>query len=93
MAKKNLNGPNGLKIILDSNEVFPDDPGQGTPVIVEKRVNGRAYGSTFSVALGEGYLLGNGEDYSLKADEIKWLQSQEETCDKFVDDIYKKLKA
>ena len=35
MKKKEvLRGPGGLKIELDATEIFPDDPGNGTPALV-----------------------------------------------------------
>ena len=33
--KKTLSGPCGVKLHLDLDEVFPDDPGAGTPALVE----------------------------------------------------------
>lgn len=33
--KKTLTGPRGIKLILDSGEIYPDDPGNGTPAMVE----------------------------------------------------------
>ncbi len=29
-----LTGPNGIRIEMDAKQIFPDDPGQGTPVLV-----------------------------------------------------------
>lgn len=37
MAKLTLNGPQGVKLHLDSTQIFPDDPGNGTPALVEWR--------------------------------------------------------
>ena len=74
-------GPNRLKITLDSNEIFPNDPGQGTPAIVEK---GQCAG-TFACALDTGILLDkNGNDYSLTPSEVRWLESQEQAVDNFI---------
>jgi hypothetical protein len=33
-ALKTLRGPRGWRIVLDSREVFPADPGAGTPAMV-----------------------------------------------------------
>lgn len=30
-----VEGPRGIKLHLDATEIFPDDPGQGTPRLVE----------------------------------------------------------
>lgn len=32
--KKTYSGPRGVKLVLDSSENFPDDPGNGTPAMV-----------------------------------------------------------
>jgi len=37
MPKQTLKGPEGLIIKLDSDQIFPDDPGQGTPAMVIQR--------------------------------------------------------
>ena len=34
MTIRTLTGPKGYKVQLDTSEVFPDDPGQGTPALV-----------------------------------------------------------
>ena len=33
MKKQTLKGP-GLKVELDASQIFPDDPGNGTPVLI-----------------------------------------------------------
>lgn len=33
-SKEILDGPDGMKVEFDASQVFPEDPGQGTPVLV-----------------------------------------------------------
>ena len=47
-------GPAGLSVRFDSTEIFPDDPGQGTPVLVFLGKES----STFCCALNEGEVDG-----------------------------------
>ena len=80
-----IKGPGGLQLVLDSSQVFPDDPGNGTPVIVEK-LTGRnkvVASSTYNCALGEGVLEGHygGHDYTLTDEQIDWLHSQDAVVD------------
>lgn len=69
--KKILNGPSGVKIVLDSNQIFPDDPGQGTPALVVKG----EFTSTYNCASSEGEL--DCGAYRLTDAELDWLQSEE----------------
>lgn len=32
--RETLHGPGGVRLELDKTQVFPDDPGQGTPAMV-----------------------------------------------------------
>ncbi len=47
-------GPAGLFVRFDASEIFPDDPGQGTPVLVFLGKES----STFCCALNEGEVDG-----------------------------------
>jgi hypothetical protein len=62
-------GPAGLSVRFDLSEIFPDDPGQGTPVIV-------CLGSetaTFYCAINEGEVDGT----RLSSDQINFLETLE----------------
>jgi len=72
-AKKTLRGPGGIKLVLDPAEVFPDDPGQGTPALVEYK-GGTA---TFWCAQGEGYVDSRNGDIPLTEAQSQWLHSDE----------------
>ena len=64
-------GPNGLRVEFDSSEIFPEDPGQGTPVLVYL---GRETAS-FCCALNEGEVGGY---VRLSPEQIEFLASLEE---------------
>jgi len=64
-------GPNGLRVEFDASEIFPEDPGQGTPVLV---CLGRENAS-FCCALNEGEV---GGCIRLSPDQIEFLTSLEE---------------
>ena len=63
-------GPGGLRVEFDASEIFPDDPGQGTPVLV---CLGRETAS-FCCALNEGEV---GGCIRLSSDQIEFLASLE----------------
>lgn len=69
--KQTLRGPNGIRVILDASEIYRDDPGQGTPMIVEC---GRGSG-TFTAAHNEGELICGDEEVTLTPEQMAWLDS------------------
>jgi hypothetical protein len=86
---KTLNGPGGLTLVLDSREIFPDDPGQGTPAMVH--LEHRNASSTFWCATGEGTVSGNGfgddsGDIELTSSQKNWLEARWEDVDAFLDE-------
>jgi hypothetical protein len=80
-VKKTLRGPNGVKLILDSSQYFPNDPGNGTPALVEYKGGI----STFECARNEGE-VDAGEMIQLPQSVLDWLWSDE--VDKQVDAVY-----
>lgn len=70
----------GIEIVLDASQIFPGDPGMGTPAIVKK---GR-HTATFHCALDTGE-LGLG-DYTLTKEESDWLASKESEVDAFMEE-------
>lgn len=73
--KKVLSGPGGVMLEIDPAQHFPDDPGNGTPLLV---VKGRAT-ATLTCALGEGELDdGCGGTLSLTDEQLRWLDAQED---------------
>jgi len=73
-----LKGPAGLRLILDSSEIFPNDPGQGTPAIVEL-TNGDT--ATYNCAVGEGE---TNDGTPLTLEQVEWLNSKEDAVEKFL---------
>lgn len=69
--KVTLRGPGGLQLVLDPAQIFPDDPGQGTPAIVW------LFGAsaTLSCAQHEGELEGRNGMRQLTPDQCDWLNS------------------
>ncbi len=68
-TRKTLNGPGGIKVVLDRNEIIPHDPGAGCPALV---VVGR-YSASWSCAINEGELECG--EYTLTAEQVAWLDS------------------
>jgi hypothetical protein len=56
--RKTLTGPEGIRLELDSAEIFPDDPGQGTPAMVYLG----NHSATYWWATGEGSLYSNSSE-------------------------------
>ena len=78
-----LRGPNGLVVELDRNEIYPSDPGQGTPAMVyyNKGMCDEDSG-TYACALGEGELSYHGR--LLDTEQMKWLQTIEDEVNDFL---------
>ncbi|RDJ35021.1 MAG: hypothetical protein DWQ19_09305 [Crenarchaeota archaeon] len=68
MIKKTLHGPKGAILILDQAQVFPDDPGAGTPAMVKYRNN---Y-STYWCCINEGVC----DEVELPQEVMDWLDSE-----------------
>jgi hypothetical protein len=69
--KQTIKGPGGLKIELDADEIFPDDPGQGTPILVSLPEGGERYTATYNCAVSENEVDG----IYLNDDQIDFLQN------------------
>jgi len=83
MVTKTLNGPGGLTIELDSAQIFPDDPGQGTPAMVYLLGGAEA---TYWWAADNGSLYTNdGRDIELSSQQCNWLHAQEDAVAEFID--------
>ena len=78
--KKTLNGPGGIRIVLDKAEVIPDDPGQGTPAMVYLLDKS----ATYWCASGEGEVTGNRGTRQLTPEQCKWLNDQEDAVTEFL---------
>lgn len=70
-----------LTLELDKNEVFPEDPGQGTPAMIYLYKNNRLIASgTFDCVLDTGMV----EDEKLTKKEINWLDSQSDLVNEII---------
>lgn len=76
--KKTLTGPGGIQIVLDSSEIFLEDPGAGTPAMVHV---GR-YAGTYFCATETGELSCG--DYTLSLAEVRWLDEQFDAVQDFL---------
>ena len=76
---KTLIGPEGIRIVLDSREIVPNDPGAGTPAMVYVG----AHSGTFWCALDTGEI--DGGDYTLSDRQFRWLDDQFDSVDAFME--------
>lgn len=89
-----LRGPRGLTISLKACEVFPEDPGEGCPAVVQLPF-GRA-SSTYDVACDMGYLAADRhpyEDVDLTARQKEWLEEVRVVVDTFRNGWFKRIEA
>lgn len=68
-----------FRIVMDDSEIFPHDPGQGTPLMVYGPKNSS---STFTCALCEGELDGYGE---LPPSILRWLDDVSDRAYEWLD--------
>ena len=69
----------GLTLELDSDQIFPEDPGQGTPAMVYSGI----HSGTFHAAMETGEL--DGGDFLLSQGQQQWLVDQEDNVNEFID--------
>jgi len=85
--KKKLNGPNGLTVELDRNELYHSDPGRGTPAMVYRNKGRRnECGGTFECVISEGEfssVSGDGNP-ALDKSELAWLDAQQAEVERFL---------
>jgi hypothetical protein len=79
--RKTLTGPQGVRIELDSAQIFPDDPGQGTPAMVYVGPES----GTFWCAIDTGELICGATEYQLSAAQLNWLRTQEDAVGEFME--------
>jgi hypothetical protein len=81
-----LQGPRGWTIELDARQIFPDDPGMGTPALI---VAPSGLTATFWCGLDTGEVDCGTE--VIPPDVLKWLNSQVNTVEDWLDEEYNKL--
>ena len=77
---KTLTGPRGVQLILDRTQVFPDDPGNGTPAIVLYRTGS----ATYWCAVNEGQVDAHEGTIRLPQSVLDWLDSKETELEQFL---------
>lgn len=80
LPKQIVPGPDGLRLELDASQIFPDDPGEGTPRLVCHRKGATA---SFDCACGEGEL--DCGEFPLNKAQCAWLHSLCEQADAWLD--------
>ncbi len=86
-GKDNICG-HGLRIELDREEVFPDDPGQGTPAMVyrEPDSDSKWASATYNCAINTGELTDqDGGWVPLTERQVEWLDKQGGKIDEFLE--------
>lgn len=75
----------GLVLELDSEQVLPDDPGQGTPAMIRLESNPECC-ATFWCAAGEGELDSDRDGFhQLNHDQVMWLDEMQDEVDQFIE--------
>ena len=75
--KQTLRGPDGIRLDLDASEVYPRDPGMGTPALLTL-----ASGAT--VTFNCAYDTGEAENESLTQGQSDWLEEIAEDVDQWL---------
>ncbi len=85
-----LAGPGGIKVVLDSSEVYPEDPGNGCPAMVSVPFKGSG---TYNCVADNGTVCSNWEEHELTRAQMNWLNSEPvaSAVNIFVDGWFAKL--
>lgn len=74
-----------LTLELDASEIFPEDPGNGTPALIVKKIGRKEYTASYSCGVSVEELDGGRYGvYSLGPAELEWLRSLEGEVDAFL---------
>lgn len=80
MIKKFKRG--GYTLILDSDEIIPNDPGAGTPAMVE---GPKGTSGTFFCVIDTGEMIDGDYAHQIPASVVAWLSSMTNVVDEFID--------
>jgi hypothetical protein len=81
MTKETIKGPGNIRLELDSAQIFPDDPGQGTPAMIHLGLGS----ATYWCALNEGEVFDTlTGTIPFSGAQMRWLEAQEEVVDAFL---------
>jgi len=78
-TKFSIRGPGGLRLTVDRDEVFPDDPGNGTPCML----NLFEYSGTLAMACSEGELNSTRGDKKLSQAQCRWVNEVEDDANAY----------
>lgn len=79
-SKKSLR-KGALVVQLDRSQVFPDEPGQGTPAMVRRF----QYSATYWCAQNEGVLTdSDGSEWRLVDSDVQWLEDIDREVTEFL---------
>lgn len=85
MSNKKTFHRGSITVELDREEVFPDDPGQGTPAMVFHRDrSGAVYSATYWCACDTGELDGDAGCKRLREDDLEWLDGLDSDVNDFL---------
>lgn len=81
-----INGPKGIRLELDASEIFPDDPGMGTPRLVWVGKESM----TLDCAMDNvGEIIPDAKTFEDAKWAYDWLKSLSDDADKWLDCQYK----
>ena len=72
----------GYTLTLDSDEIIANDPGAGTPAMVEGP-NGTS--GTFFAVIDTGEMIDGDYSHAVPASVVAWLSSLTDVVDRFID--------
>ncbi len=80
-AKQRHSGPGGIVLVLDASEIYPEDPGNGTPAMVYlcRGLREDDCSSTYWCCQGEGEV----EHLQLTRAQTEWIDKIEPVVDAF----------
>lgn len=85
MTTKKTFEKGNLTVELDREQVFPDDPGAGTPAMVYWRNGREEYSATYWCAIGEAELDGDRHGMKQLTDkQVEWLDDLNSEIDDFL---------
>lgn len=83
-VKQTIVGPGGLKVVLNADEIFPNNPGMGTPCMVELRLTTHGLATaTFECAAAEAELECG--EVQLTVSQAAWLREMSADVDAWLE--------
>ncbi len=76
-----LHGPGGLKLELDASQIFPKDPGMGTPCLLYLN------GETMTLGCAQD----NSTDLGCDDEQTDWIWEIEAAADEWLDAQYRRI--